>query len=94
MAAEMFAALDKPFAAGQWEDARKYYRVFVAEALHPCGPAMLRALGDLEPWPPWRENVLRPRVDCYSRANLTGLAEDARADLQEFMATQPPKLVK
>ena len=94
MAAQMFAAIDKPFAAGQWEDARKYYRVFVAEAMRPCGPAMLRALGALEPWTPWRENVLRPRADCYSRAHLTGLAQDARDDLREFMTTQPRKLEK
>jgi spermidine synthase len=94
LAVQMFAAIDKPFAAGQWEDARKYYRVFVAEVERPCGPAMLRALGELEPWPPWRENVLRPRVECYSRAHLTGLAENARDDLREFMSTQPPKLEK
>lgn len=93
-AERIFAAIDTPFAAGQWEDARKYYRVFVSEAIRPCGPAMLRALGGLEPWPPWRENVLKPRVDCYSHANLPDLLANAKADLEQFEAGQPQPLVK
>jgi spermidine synthase len=94
VAQQIYGAIDKQFVAGQWEDARKYYRVFVGQAIRPCGPAMLRALGALEPWPPWRENLLRPRLECYSRAHLTTLADNARDDLREFMSTQPQKLEK
>jgi spermidine synthase len=93
-AAKIYAALDKPFAAAQWEDARKYYRVFVGAAMMRCGPATLRALAAIEPWPHWRENVLRARADCYSRAGLPSLADDARHDLAEYEANQPASLGK
>jgi spermidine synthase len=93
-ARELFDAVDKPFAAGQWEDGRKYYRVFVAEAIEPCGPAMLRALAELEPYPHWRENVLHARFDCYSRRRLPELKADAERDWKEWLATTPKPLAK
>ncbi len=94
LAEKMYGALDKPFAARQWEDARRYYRVFAGAAIKPCGLATLRALAEIEPWPHWRENILRARADCYSRAGYAGLAEAARRDLAEFEANQPTTLGK
>lgn len=94
LARTIYEAVDKPFAAGQWDDARKYYRVFIAAAIAPCGPATLRSLADVEPWPHWKENLLRARVSCYARAGLSSLSDDARRDLAEFEAAQPLQLSK
>jgi len=90
----MYDAIDKPFAAGQWGDARNYYRVFIGASIRPCGKEMLAALGDIEPYPQWRDNVLHARYDCYRQAGATDLAKDAERDWNEWIATSPKPLVK
>ena len=94
LALATYEAFDKPWAAGQWGDARRYYLVSLGSLIRPCGPAMLRALADLEPYPHWREDILKARVECYSRAHLTELSADARRDWEEWQSTNPAPLVR
>jgi len=94
VARAMFDAVDKPFAAGQWEDARRYYRIFIAGSIEQCGPAMLRALADIEPHPHWRENVLRSRRACYAQRQLHELSADAERDWKEWESTTPRSLIE
>jgi hypothetical protein len=94
MAVAAYKAFDQPFAAGQWDDARRYYRVFLGAAIEQCGPAMLRALADLEPYPHWRENVLQARRDCYSRWKVPTLTADAMRDWKEWESTTPRSLLE
>jgi len=84
----MFDAIGHPFAAAQWDDARKYYRVMIGETIQMCGPQMMRALHDIEPYPHWRENVLDARRGCYAGA----LADVAQRDWKEWQATATTSL--
>jgi hypothetical protein len=58
-----------------------------------CGPHTVKTLRDLEPWPPWRRDILNLRRDCYASAMLTSLAKRARRDLGEFIAAEPVPLM-
>jgi len=90
--ARMFRALERPFAAGQWEDVRKLYRALIAKEMEGCGPHTVAALRALEPWPPWRRDVLQMRVDCYGSA-MSGLAARAKRDLDAFTNAEPSPLL-
>ena len=92
-AVRMFHALDKPFAAGQWEDARKYDRALLANLMEGCGPHTTAALRELEPWPPWRKDLLNLRVDCYGTAMLTDLHDKAQTDIDAFTRAEPKPLL-
>jgi hypothetical protein len=92
-ATRMFHALEKPFAAGQWNDSRRFHRALVANAMEGCGPRTVQALRDLEPWPPWRRDILILRRDCYGSAMLPGLAKRARRDLEDFIEAEPVPLM-
>jgi spermidine synthase len=74
----LFNALEKPFAAGQWNDVRVVNRVRIANELQGCGPRTLAALHAIEPWPPWNEEILRLRRDCYQSAIDPRAASAAR----------------
>jgi spermidine synthase len=89
----MFRALEKPFAAGQWEDMRKLDRAMIANEMEGCGPHAVQALRELEPWPPWRREVLQMRRDCYDSAMLPALAKHARQDLVDFQSAEPLPLM-
>jgi spermidine synthase len=91
--ARMFRALDKPFAAGQWEDLRKFDRAMIANEMEGCGPHTIAALRALEPWPPWRRDLLTLRVDCYSSAMMTRLRDRAQRDLDAFINAEPLPLM-
>jgi spermidine synthase len=84
----LYNALEKPFAAGQWEDARKMHRLQLARELEGCGPRTARALRDLEPWPPWNEATLKFRRDCY-QSLLSPLARRATREYDEYMRAEP-----
>lgn len=86
--AQLLNAVEQPFAAGQWEDTRKYYRFTMAHDLDGCGAQTLRALRDLEPWPVWNEWALKTRRDCY-RTAMSPLAERAERDYDAFRKTEP-----
>jgi spermidine synthase len=92
-ATRMFQALEKPFAAGQWEETRKFNRALIANEMEGCGPHTVKTLRDLEPWPPWRRDILNLRRDCYASAMLTSLAKRARRDLDDFIAAEPVPLM-
>ena len=92
-AARMYHALDQPFAAGQWEDARRYDRALIANEMEGCGPHTTAALQNLEPWPPWRKDLLNLRVDCYGTALLTDLHARAQRDLDAFVSAEPKPLL-
>ncbi len=84
----MLRALDKPFAAGQWEDNRKFYRALIAKEMEGCGPHTIAALRALEPWPPWQRDALELRRRCYQSALLHDLARRARSDYDDFVAAE------
>ena len=88
-ALRMYRALEQPFAAGQWNDARRYYRAVIARNFAGCGPQTVAALRALEPWPPWKEPVLVARRDCYASAMDERLAETARSEWEEWQAAEP-----
>src|SRR5438132_11142895 len=92
-APRMFRALEKPFAAGQWKDKRKFYRALFSNEMEGCGPHTVAALRKLEPWPPWRKDLLELRRDCYQSAMLTSLAKRARRELDEFRSAEPQPLM-
>ena len=92
-AARMFAALQKPFAAGQWEDRRRFYGALISNEMEGCGPHTVGALRQLEPWPPWRRDLLTLRRDCYESAMLHPLAKRAKRDLDEFLSAEPVPLL-
>jgi hypothetical protein len=90
-ARRLFDAMAQPFAAGQWEDSRRYFRVMLGNAASGCSAETLSALHALEPWPTWRETLLRIRRDCYVAAH-DPLAARAEADLADWNAQQPMPL--
>jgi spermidine synthase/MFS family permease len=92
-AVRMFHALDQPFPAGQWEAARKFNRVLIANQMEGCGPHTVQALRALEPWPPWRRDILTLRRDCYGSAMQTDLAKRARRELAAFVEAEPVPLM-
>ena len=92
-AARMYRALEKPFAGGQWNDTRRFYRALISHEMEGCGPHTVQALRDLEPWVPWRRDILVLRRDCYGSAMLPALAKRARRDLSDFIAAEAVPLM-
>jgi hypothetical protein len=93
-APRMYAALEKPFAAGQWNDLRLFDLVLVAYESDRCGPRTIRALRMQEPNVMWRELILRVRKECYAGAGLADLAKRAKRDYETYHAAEPAPLVK
>jgi hypothetical protein len=84
-AAPLFRALEQPFAAGQWNDARRQDRALVGIDMEGCGPHAVAALRALEPWPVWNEMMLKARVQCLG-------TKEARKDLDDFRRSEPAPL--
>ena len=57
-----------------------------------CAATTMSALHAVEPWVPWREDVLRIRRDCYVTAH-DSRAAGAQQDLVDFLANEPAKLL-
>jgi hypothetical protein len=85
-------ALSQPFAAGQWEDARRWYLANITHTADGCGPRTIHALRTLEPWPPWQKELLQLRRDCYASAMMSTLFRRAERDLAAFQASEPQPL--
>jgi spermidine synthase len=81
-AAPLFRALETPFAAGQWNDTRRYYRALVGIDMEGCGPHAVAALRALEPWTLWNEAMLKARARCLGAKN----------DYEEWRASEPAPL--
>ena len=88
LALPLYDALEQPFAAGQWEDARKLYRLIIANHIDGCGPRTIKALRAVEPWPVWREWNLKVRRDCY-QSTMDPLARRAQSDYDAFIDAEP-----
>ncbi len=90
LAARLFAALEKPFAAGMFEGQRRITRVWLSRELDGP-PRCAEALAALEPHVPWDELSLANRYECYRRVG-SPLTARAGKDLADFLAAAPPKL--
>jgi hypothetical protein len=92
LASAMAATFDQPWAAGQWQEERRLRRIVLDHQVFGCAASTMSALHAVEPWPPWREDILRIRRDCYASAHDSH-AEEAQRDLVDFLANQPAKLL-
>lgn len=86
------AQLDTSFAVGLQEPTRLHQRLELAVRVG-APEGCLEAAHAMEPHPPWREDVLRMRLECYRRHD-DPLAETALDDLLEYRAGQPPLLME
>ena len=92
-AAQLFNSMSQPFAAGLWNDTRRFYLVLLAKEIQGCGPATTDKLRALEPWPPWRKDLLQLRRDCYQSAMMSDLATRAKREWEDFVAAEPAPLL-
>jgi len=86
LAPQLYAAVAAPFAVGFLEESRR----LAAWRIAASGPVadVRAALAAMEPWPPWREPILKSRVKAY--AGLTGpLPARSIADLRRFQRDAP-----
>jgi hypothetical protein len=80
----MADALAKPFAAGQWDDVRRFYLVLILRDAEGCSPRTVHAMRALEPWVPWKREYLVARRDCYATSMLDELTSRAARDLAAY----------
>jgi hypothetical protein len=92
LAPAMAATFEQPWAAGQWQEERRVRRILLDHEVFGCAAATMSALHAVEPWPPWREDILRIRRDCYG-SSRDSRAADAQRDLVDFLANEPSKLL-
>jgi hypothetical protein len=87
-------AFSKPFAAGQWEDVRRWYLAVMLRDYESCTPRTVRAIQANEPWPPWQKEFLTMRRDCYATLLLEDLKRRANRDLESFAVGERTPLVR
>ena len=87
-------ALSQPYAAGQWEDIRRWYLAIILRESEACTPRTIRAIRAMEPWPPWQKDFLTMRRDCYATVMLGDLKRRADDDLEVFTSAEPAALLK
>jgi len=92
-AAILYDALDRPFAAGQFEFTRRSTRLALALQLEGCGPRTIAALHTFEPWVPWDAATLQIRADCYA-SGPRELAMMASEELGDFVENEPQGLAR
>jgi hypothetical protein len=88
-AREVHRVLQQPFAGLAMDDTRIIRALEIATLF---GTELCeQALAPLEPWVPWRADVLRFRHECYAATGdpRAGLAE---AELRRFLASEPATL--
>jgi predicted membrane-bound spermidine synthase len=85
----LYDALEKPFMAGQLEEARRLARLNIAMTHEECGQRTITALLAFEPHPRWTAEHLSLRARCYPKAGLKELAEKAEDDYLEYLQAQP-----
>ena len=93
LAPALTESLARPYAAGLWEDARRWYLATMLRDLEACSPRTIRALRALEPWPPWQEQFLKMRRDCYATVLMDDLRSRAESDLDAYTADEPLPLL-
>jgi len=90
LAARLYEVLGQPFAAHMYEQQRLLSRIWLARTLDPVR-LCAEAIAPMEPHVPWEGPFLEFRWECYRRQG-SPLAERARKDLEEFLASSPPRL--
>jgi len=87
-AKELFALLEEPFSVYNFEEYRKFALAMVGKNIDYQYGA--KALSQFEPHIPWKEPILRYRVECYEALGHP-LAALAKRDLQLFLknSTRP-----
>jgi spermidine synthase len=90
----LYDALDRPFAASQFEQTRRSTRLALARQLDGCGPRTIAALRAFEPWVPWDGATLRLRADCYAYAGPRELAIIAAEEFGDFVEKEPQRLTR
>lgn len=93
-AAILYEALERPFAAGQFEQTRRSTRLALAHQLDGCGPRTIAALRAFEPWVPWDGATLRLRADCYAQSGPRELAVIAAEEFGDFVEKEPQRLAR
>lgn len=93
-AAILYDALDRSFAAGQFEQTRRSARLALAHQLDGCGPRTIAALRAFEPWVPWDASTLQLRADCYAQAGTREWAMVAAEELGDFIEKEPRRLAR
>ncbi len=78
--------LSQPFAGYRFEPQRNVLRLMVAE--HDSPEALLAALADVEPYPPWTGPLLKMRAEAYWAAKHE-LAEQAARDWEFYQQHAP-----
>ncbi len=86
----LFHILEEPFALNLMADER--LDLLLKVGLADDG-LCAEALAHVEPYTPWREDVLEQRVRCYERTGHPNLGM-ARADLEEFVASDDSDLIE
>ena len=90
----LFRAMSEPFAARQFDDQRRIYRISIARAIKPCGVETIAALKDVEPWSPWDATIIQWRRECYAAAGEQVLARRAARDYERLMSQEPARLLE
>lgn len=85
-------ALEKPFAAHCLNNARKTTRMNICLDLEDR-ELTAEVLADFEPHIPWQQLFLRRRYEVY-KAMKNPLLDQARQDLERFLAAEPSQLVE
>jgi tetratricopeptide (TPR) repeat protein len=91
-ATTLYDALERPFASGEFEQARLSVRLTLARLLDGCGPRTIAALQAFEPWVPWEGPILQDRANCYAQAGLWDAAVIARGEFGDFVKSEPQGL--
>jgi hypothetical protein len=84
LGARLYAALKAPFAVAVLNDERKIHAVTIAGGADWCAEAWQ----PLEPYVPWRRDLLAGRAQCY-RNTGNARASEAQAELETFMRDEP-----
>ncbi len=84
LSARVLGSLSEPYAVSSVDTARRLTALWVASQL-PDPARCAAAWHDLEPWPPWDNQSLAARRDCYRRAR-DDRRERARRDADELLA--------
>ncbi len=87
----LFESLRDPFPLGFQESTRREVRLMIAMKIGFAKAAQV--LADFEPNVPWRENILKFRLDCYRSLSDPRL-DAAREDLETFRENAPPPLAQ
>ncbi|HEY0514420.1 MAG TPA: fused MFS/spermidine synthase [Thermoanaerobaculia bacterium] len=90
LAPRLYAALGQPFSAHMFEHERLLSRVWLERGAGSPG-LCAQAIAPLEPHVPWEAPFLAFRWQCY-RDRRSPLAPRAARDLEEFLASAPPRL--